>query len=74
MSTRFQPGKDVEIITDIAGPGLDPSRPNIDNDLTSKLLIDATKPVSWKGFRFETKPKVDVLEKVVKEWDKYGIA
>lgn len=73
MSTRFQPGKDVEIITDIAGPGLDPSRPNIDNDLTSKLLIDATKPLSWKGFRYETKPKRAVLEQVEKEWNKYGI-
>lgn len=74
MSTRFQPDRDVDVISNIAGPGLDPSRPNIENDLTSKLLIDATKPLSWKGFRYETKPKSDVLEKVIKEWDKYGIS
>ena len=48
--------------------------PNIENDLTSKLLIDATKPLSWKGFRYETKPKTEVLEKVIKEWDRYGIS
>jgi hypothetical protein len=40
----------------------------------SQLLIDATKPLSWKGVRFETKPKKDVLEKVIREWDKYGIS
>jgi UbiD family decarboxylase len=74
MSTRFQPDRDLDVISNIAGPGLDPSRPNIDNDLTSKLLIDATKPLSWKGVRFETKPKKDVLEKVIREWDKYGIS
>lgn len=71
MSTRFQPERDVEIIKDIAGPGLDPSRPNKENDLTSKLLIDATKPLT--GFPTETQPKRDIMESVEKEWEKYGI-
>jgi 3-polyprenyl-4-hydroxybenzoate decarboxylase len=63
----------VDVISNTAGPGLDPSRPNIENDLISKLLVDATKRLSGKGFRRETKPKSDVLEKVIEEWDKYGI-
>lgn len=73
MSIRFQPERDVEIIKDITGPGLDPSRPNPESVEQSKLIIDATRPV--KGpFPEMVYPKKDVMERVIKEWEKYGIS
>jgi UbiD family decarboxylase len=72
LSTRLQPERDVEIIRDMIGSELDPSRPHKDSGKSSKLIIDATKPVIGE-FPEITYPKKDVMEKVEKEWSKYGI-
>jgi 3-polyprenyl-4-hydroxybenzoate decarboxylase len=62
----------VEIIKDMIGSELDPSRPHKDSGKSSKLIIDATQPVIGE-FPEITCPKKDVMEKVEKEWSKYGI-
>lgn len=72
ISTRFQPERDVEIVKDIIGPGLDPSCLSKKNTLHSKMIIDATKPLT-RPFPEMAYPKKDMMEKVEKEWAKYGI-
>ncbi|MBI4334687.1 MAG: UbiD family decarboxylase [Chloroflexi bacterium] len=76
MSTRFQPERDVEVIKDVAGWGLDPSIPKRDQELgtnlVSKMIIDATRPVK-EPFPEVIAPKKDVMERVKREWQKYGI-
>jgi len=39
---------------------------------TSKLVIDATKPIH-RAYPEECRPKPEMMEKVLAEWDKYGI-
>jgi UbiD family decarboxylase len=73
MSTRFQPERDVDIIKHITGPGLDPSRLDKGSVIQSKLIIDATKPVRTP-YPEMVYPKRDVMERVVKEWKKYGLS
>jgi len=75
VTTRFQPERDVEIIKDVCAWALDPSLPAESRDvtdLTSKMIIDATKPYKMP-FAEVALPKKDVLEKVEREWGKYGI-
>ena len=75
VTTRFQPERDVEIIKDVCAWALDPSLPAESRDitdLTSKMIIDATKPYKVP-FAEVALPKKDVLEKVEREWEKYGI-
>ncbi len=76
MSTRFQPERDVEIIKDVTGWGLDPSIPRASREsgtmFTSKMIIDTTKPVK-EPFPEVITPKKEIMEKVEREWGKYGI-
>ncbi|MBI4332593.1 MAG: UbiD family decarboxylase [Chloroflexi bacterium] len=76
MSTRFQPERDLEVIKDVTGWALDPSIPmhsqELGTNLVSKMIIDATKPVK-EPFPEVISPKKDVMEKVIREWQKYGI-
>jgi UbiD family decarboxylase len=72
ISTRLQPERDVEILKDLAGSELDPSRPEKESGKCSKMIIDATKPLTG-SFPEMTYPKKDVMEKVEKEWDKYCV-
>ena len=75
VTTRFQPERDIEILREQPGYELDPSiYPEWRaQNFTSKMIIDATKPHK-KPFAEVAWPKKDVLEKVEKEWEKYGIS
>jgi UbiD family decarboxylase len=73
MSTRFQPDRDIEIIKDVTGSVLDPSLPDRKSIKSSKVIIDATRPLS-EGFPELASPKKEVMEMVEKEWDKYGVS
>ena len=76
LATRVQPDRDVEIIKAVTGVILDPSLSEHEratgHSRTSKMIIDATK---YDADRFEIAclPKKDVLDRVMKEWEKYGI-
>ena len=76
MGTRYQPLEDSVIIQGTSGNVLDPSVSPEDKRAhtarTSKIIIDATKPVH-RPYGLECNPKPDVYEKVVANWDKYGI-
>ncbi len=76
MATRFQPEQDADIIKVVSGFAMDPSIPmhsqESGTNLVSKMIIDATKPIR-ETFAEVISPKKDVLEKVKKEWAKYGI-
>ena len=76
ISSRCQPERAVEILKDITGPGIDPSMPEESKQsrshLVSKMIIDATKPVS-KPFAEAVAPQKEALARVEKEWEKYGI-
>jgi 3-polyprenyl-4-hydroxybenzoate decarboxylase len=76
LGTRFQPVEDLLILSGMTGIILDPSilegekMPNASR--TSKLVIDATKPVH-RVYSEECRPKAQIMKKVLTEWDKYGI-
>ncbi|MFC1968085.1 UbiD family decarboxylase [Chloroflexota bacterium] len=76
ISSRCQPERDVEILKDISSVGIDPSMPEeskrLQTGLSSKMIIDATKPVR-KPFSEAVAPKREVLERVEREWERYGI-
>ena len=76
LGTRFQPAEDALILQGMAGFVLDPSVNREDTKVgharTSKLIIDATKPVH-RPYAEECKPKPEVMEKVIANWNKYGI-
>jgi UbiD family decarboxylase len=76
LATRFQPARDMEVLTGINGHGLDPS---IDvserrkgTALTSKVIIDATR-FNAAGYEKECGPGDAMTRKVEENWDKYGI-
>lgn len=77
LGTRFQPHEDVMILQGMPGVILDPSLPREEKETlasrTSKIVIDATKPLHVQ-FAEECKPKRDVAEKVEANWKKYGIS
>lgn len=76
LATRVQPHRDVEIIRDVLGIVLDPSLPLVErvtgHSRTSKMIIDATKHDAQE---FETvcSPEGEAVEKVARDWAKYGI-
>ncbi|HUJ89756.1 MAG TPA: UbiD family decarboxylase [Syntrophorhabdales bacterium] len=76
LGTRFQPIEDTIIMQGMTGIVLDPSissreqRANMSR--TSKIIIDATKPLH-RPYAEEVRPKPDVMEKVIANWDTYGI-
>ena len=76
LGTRFQPGEDTLILQGMAGRVLDPSISREDAKVgharTSKMIIDATRPVH-RPYAEECKPKPDIMEKVIANWDKFGI-
>ncbi|MDP2725967.1 MAG: UbiD family decarboxylase, partial [Dehalococcoidia bacterium] len=76
LATRMQPHQSVEIIKDVTGLVLDPSLPLAErlsgNSRTSKLIIDATR-YDAKEFEVVCTPKKEAVEKVEREWGKYGI-
>ncbi|MBI2934492.1 MAG: UbiD family decarboxylase [Chloroflexi bacterium] len=76
ISTRFQPDRDLEIIRDVSSWALDPSIPLESRmkatHLTSKMIIDATRPIK-EPFAEVISPHKDMIAKVTREWSKYGI-
>jgi UbiD family decarboxylase len=76
LGTRFQPIEDTVIIPGITGNILDPSIPReeqrTNTGRTSKLIIDATKPLH-RPYAEECNPKPDVYQEVIAKWQKYGI-
>lgn len=76
VATRVQPHRDVEILKEVAGVVLDPSIPQIEkvtgSARTSKMIIDATK-FDAKDYEIACMPKVEIMEKVKREWKKYDI-
>jgi UbiD family decarboxylase len=76
LGTRFQPVDDALIMHGMTGIVLDPSIESVDKranaSRTSKLVIDATKPVH-RSYAEEVRPRPDVMEKVIVNWDTYGI-
>jgi len=76
LATRVQPHRDVEIITNVVGCILDPSLPLHERQTghlrTSKMIIDATR-YDADEFEIPCRPRQDVMEKVLREWQKYGI-
>ena len=76
LGTRFQPVEDLLILPGMTGIVLDPSisveDPKVGASRTSKVIIDATKPIH-RPYAEECRPKPDVLERVLANWEKYGI-
>lgn len=76
LATRVQPKRDVEILGDLTGITLDPSLSEDERrsgkSRTSKMIIDATR-YDAGAFEEPCGPKRDVMERVVREWRKYGI-
>ena len=64
MATRFQAGEDLVIIPNVRGSTLDPST-NQETALTTKLGIDATRPLVKPREKFE-RAKIPTNERVVK--------
>lgn len=77
LATRVQPHRDVEIIKEVTGIHLDPSLPLYERQTghsrTSKMIIDATRHDA-KEFEVVCSPDPGAVEKVEREWDKYGIS
>ena len=76
LGTRFQPAEDLMVLPGMTGIVLDPSilegEKRANASRTSKLVIDATKPIH-RAYPEECRPKPEMMEKVLAEWDKYGI-
>jgi UbiD family decarboxylase len=52
VATRFQASRGLAVVNNAAGSSLDPSS----DGLTSKVGIDATKPLGAEGFEKESVP------------------
>lgn len=51
LATRFQPARDIVVISDAKGPFIDPS--SSEEFVTGKMGIDATKPLGGERGKFE---------------------
>jgi UbiD family decarboxylase len=76
LASRVQPHRDVEILKGMVGPGLDPSISEHEkvsgSSRTSKMIIDATR-YDAATYPRTVAPEPDVYERVLAEWQKYGI-
>jgi len=75
IATRVQPSRDIEILTELTGIILDPSLPKAEQmgpSRTSKMIIDATR-YDAKNFPPVCSPSTEAMEKVEREWARYGI-
>jgi 2,5-furandicarboxylate decarboxylase 1 len=74
LATITQPSRDITVISDVTGIHLDPSLRGDTKkaSLTSKMIIDATKPLLTS---FPETPNVpmEITEKIEQKWDSYGI-
>ena len=76
LATRFLPARDTILLEGLPGVPLDPSMPKEEKlkntNLTSKLILDATQPLT-PDFPIECKPSDEVMEQVINKWPEYGI-
>jgi 3-polyprenyl-4-hydroxybenzoate decarboxylase len=75
IATRVQAHRDVEILRELSGIFLDPSMPPEEQAgpaRTSKMIIDATR-YDAKKFPPVCLPAKEAMERVAREWDRYGI-
>jgi 2,5-furandicarboxylate decarboxylase 1 len=75
VATRVQGHRNIEILREVTGNFLDPSLPRgeqVGPARTSKIIIDATR-YDAKNFPSVCLPSPEAMEKVDKEWEKYGI-
>lgn len=75
IATRVQPHRDVEILQAIPGIILDPSLPESEQHATgrtSKMIVDATR-YDARSFAPVCLPAPDMVERVDRDWEKYGI-
>jgi UbiD family decarboxylase len=74
IATRVQPGRDIEILSELPGIILDPSLPRGGQrpPLTSKMIIDATR-YDAKDFAPVCLPATDMMTRVERDWARYGI-
>lgn len=82
FSVKFQPARDITVISDTMGVNLDPSELWMGGGLgingpghSSFAIYDCTeKPAPYdEGYkRGRALPPADVMEKVLKNWEKYG--
>jgi UbiD family decarboxylase len=77
IATRFQANEDLVIIPNARGSSLDPSADQ-ETGLTTKLGVDATRPLTKAGEKFErakipTKEKIaEIIEKMRKAYGSHG--
>lgn len=75
IATRVQAHRNVEILKEVTGIFLDPSLPReeqVGPARTSKMIIDATR-YDAKSFPPVCLPASEAMEKVEREWERYGI-
>ncbi len=75
LSTRFDPIKDVEVLTGLPGNPVDPSMaPEAaeKSHLISKIIMDATQS-NVSPIPDACLPRADVMKKVRENWNQYGI-
>lgn len=77
LAMRVNPERDVDIIKEVVGVGLDPSLPSEERssgrNRISKMIIDATEPAEKADFPEACLPKEDILALVEANWKRYGI-
>ena len=75
LSTRFDPVKDVEVLTGLPGNVADPAMPREavgTSNILSKIVMDATKPIV-NPFPEPCQPDQDTMDQVLRNWESYGI-
>jgi len=75
LSTRFDPVKDVEVLTGLPGNVADPAMPREavgTSNILSKIVMDATKPIV-NPLPEPCRPNKDVMNDVLLNWERYGI-
>lgn len=76
LGTRFQPREDILTLHNMGGIMLDPSLPpdEVRSGMfrTSKVIIDATRPVALP-FGEICQPHPDIMQQVERQWERYGI-
>jgi 2,5-furandicarboxylate decarboxylase 1 len=70
IATRVQADRDVIVIPDLAGMGLDPSQPKFPSGLSAKMIIDATLPMD--GSEALIALPAEGLAAVRERWTQYG--
>ena len=70
LATRVQPQRDIVVWHDATGISLDPSMPRETCNYGSKLGIDATRKHAYPE---RSAPSKDLLDRVIRDWSKYGL-